>query len=124
MTATTKKILIALGLAGLVGCSGVVFLLFKAGKVVIRAEGTALYSAVGAWSRIQEYARAEGKTNYIAEADRNVTLLESEIASWRSSAESVGLDIAEFERMRKTAYETTDRNIKSGQNPLAHLDRP
>ena len=124
MTTTTKNVLIAVGLAGLVGCSGVVYLLFKAGKVVIRAEGTALYSAVGAWSRMQEYARAEGKTNYIAEADKTVASLEREITSWRSNAEAAGLNIAEFETIREKAYETTDRNIKSGQNPLAYLDKP
>jgi hypothetical protein len=119
-----KKILIALGLAGLVGCSGLICLVFIAGRTVLKAEGQALYSAAGAWSRIQEYARTEGKTNYVSEANSKMEFLESQIASWRSRAEGTGINIADFEKMRRTAYETTDRNIKNGQNPLAYLDKP
>lgn len=119
-----KKILIALGIAAVVGCSLMIYVVFKAGGVVLKAHGQALYSGAGAWLRIQEFARAQGKTNYIAEADSNLTLLESDIKVWRERAEAAGLDIASFEKMRTTAYETTDRNIKNGQNPLAYLDAP
>jgi hypothetical protein len=119
-----KKILIALGIAAVVGCSLLIYVVFTAGGVVFKAQGQALYSGAGAWSRIQEFARAQGNTKYIAEADRTLKLLEDGIKQWRESAQAVGLDITSFEKMRATAYETTDRNIKNGQNPLAYLDTP
>ncbi len=121
---TMKKVLITLGIAAVVGCSLLIYVVFKAGGVDLKAQGQALYSGAGAWSRIQEFARAQGNTKYIAEADRTLKLLEDDIKQWRESAQAVGLDITSFEKMRATAYETTDRNIKNGQNPLAYLDAP
>jgi len=121
---TMKKVLIILGIAAVVGCSLLIYVVFKAGGVVLKAQGQSLYSGAGAWSRIQEFARAQGEANYIAEADSNLKFLEDGIKQWRESAQVVGLDITSFEKMRATAYETTDRNIKNGQNPLAYLDTP
>jgi len=117
-----KKVLIILVIATIVGCSLLVYIVFKAGGVVIKAQGQSLYSGAGAWSRIQEFAREQGNAKYIAEADRSLKFLEDGIKEWRESAQSVDLDITSFEKMRATAYETTDRNIKNGQNPLAYLD--
>jgi hypothetical protein len=119
-----KKVLIILGIAAVVGCSVLVYVVIKAGTVVIKAEGQSLYSGAGAWSRIQEFAREQGNPKYIAEADKSLKFLEDGIKEWRESAQAVGLDINSFEKMRATAYETTDRNIKNGENPLAYLDTP
>ena len=119
-----KKILIALGITAVVGCSLLIYVVFKAGVVVIKAQGQSLYSGAGAWSRIQEFAREQGNAKYIAEADRSLKFLEDGIKQWRESAQAVGLDINSFEKMRATAYEGTDQNIKNGQNPLAYLDTP
>jgi len=119
-----KKVLIILGIAAVVSCSLLIYVVFKAGGVVLKAQGQSLYSGAGAWSRIQEFAREQGNPKYIAEADSNLKFLEDGIKQWRESAQAVGLDITSFEKMRATAYETTDRNIKNGQNPLAYLDAP
>jgi len=119
-----KKILIVLGIAAIVGCSLLIYIVFKARGAVLKAQGQALYSGAGAWSRVQEFARAQGNARYIAEADSKLKFLEDGIKQWRESAQAVGLDITSFEKMRTTAYETTDRNIKNGQNPLAYLDAP
>jgi hypothetical protein len=94
----------------------------KAGGTFHKAHGHALFSAIGAWTRVQEYARAQGKADYIVEADKKMAHLEKDLSAWRQSMETADLDMAAFEQMRATAYETTDRNIKNGQNPLAYLD--
>jgi hypothetical protein len=119
-----KKVLITLGIVAVVGFSLLIYVVYKAGSVVLKAEGQSLYSGAGAWSRIQEYAREQGNPKYIAEADKSLKFLEDGIKQWRESAQAVGLDINSFEKMRVAAYETTDRNIKNGQNPLAYLDTP
>lgn len=92
--------------------------------MIRKAHGQALYSGAGAWTRILEFAKDQGKSNYIAEAESNLAILESDLKSWREEAEAAGVDIASFEKMRATAYETTDLNIKNGLNPLAYLDEP
>jgi len=119
-----KKVLITLGIVAVVGCSLLIYVVFKAGNVVLKAQGQSLYSGAGAWSRIQEFAREQGNPKYIAEADSKLKFLEDGIKQWRESAQELGLDITSFEKMRATAYETTDRNIKDGQNPLAYIDTP
>jgi hypothetical protein len=93
----------------------------KFGGVVHKATGQALYSGVGAWTRIEEFAQAQGKSNYIAEAQSTLKLLKDDLKSWRESAPS-GTDFGALEKVQATAYETTDRNIKNGQNPLSYLD--
>jgi hypothetical protein len=119
-----KKVLIALGIAAVIGGVLLIFVLFKAAGVVREAHGRALYSSAGAWTRIQEFARSQGKTNYIVEADRKLGFIENDLKEWRQGAEAAGLDVTSFEKLRAAAYETTDRNIKNGQNPLAYLDAP
>jgi hypothetical protein len=119
-----KIFLIALGIVVLVGGVVVVIVLFKAAGIVNEAHGRALYSSIGAWTRIQEYARTHGNTNHIAEANKKVELIEHDLKQWREQAVAMGLDLASFEKARTSAYETTDQNIKSGQNPLIHLEAP
>jgi hypothetical protein len=119
-----KKILIVLGIVAIIGCLLLIFTVYKAGKIILKAQGQSLYSGAGAWSRIQEYAQEQGNTKYIAEAERSLKFLEDNIKEWRENAQAVGLDVNSFEKMRDIAYETTDRNIKNGQNPLEYLDRP
>ena len=117
-----KAVFITLGIIAILGVVLLVTVLLLAAGVVRKAHGQALYSSVGAWKRIQEFAHSEGKSNYIAEADSKLALLEADLKAWRESAGSA--DLAALEKARLTAYETTDRNIKSGQNPLAYLDVP
>jgi hypothetical protein len=50
-------------------------------------------------------------------------MLRHDLQAWRQSAPA-GTDFAALEKLQATAYETTDRNIRNGQNPLAHLDEP
>src|SRR6476620_4827873 len=116
-----KAILITLAILAVVGGALLVFVIFKATGVVRTAHGQALYSSVGAWKRIQEFAHAQGKSNYVAEADSKVAMLEADLKAWREGASS-GTDIGALEKMGDAAYKTIDQNIKNGQNPLAYLD--
>ena len=118
-----KRLLITFGILGIIFITLLVSLFFKSIAVVRRARVQALYSAVGAWQRIQEYAHAQGKSNYIAVADTNFTEMQANLIAWRDTAPA-GTDFSALEKMRRTAYDTTDRNIKNGQNPLAYLDSP
>jgi|GEM_PF-3273529 len=116
-----KIILISLAVVAVICGILVLFVLVKFGGVVTKAHGQALFSSVGAWTRIQEFAQAEGKSNYIAEADSRLTLLKNDLKAWRETVPS-STDFTALEKAQATAYDTTDRNIKSGQNPLAYLD--
>ncbi len=118
-----KPILISLAVVVVICAAIGVFVLLRFGSTVGKAHGRALYSSVGAWTRVQEFAHAQGKSNYIAEADNKLALLQSDLKAWRDSAPS-DTDFAALEKLQATAYETTDRNIKNGQNPLAYLDLP
>ena len=117
-----KKILIALGIAALVGGVLLVIVLFKAAGAFHEVHGKALYSSLGAWTRIQEFAQVQQNTNYIAEVDKKMEFIEQQLKDWRGGVEAADLDIASFEKLRAIAYETTDKNIKNGINPLAYLD--
>jgi hypothetical protein len=117
-----KKIIIALGIVGLVGAVLVVVALVKIGHAFHEAEGKAFYASLGAYTRIDEFAHASGKANYIAEADKNLAFIKSQLNQWQQTAS--GADLTALEKMQATAYQTTDRNIKAGQNPLAYLDPP
>lgn len=117
-----KTFLITIGVVGIIAVGLLAFVLWKAAGVVREAHGRALYSSYGAWSRIQEFAHAQGKTNYIAEADKTAALIEHDLKQWSDTAMASGKDVSRFEKMQADAYETTDRNIKNGQNPLAYLD--
>lgn len=116
-----KIVIISVAVVAVIGGVLVLFLVVRFGSTVGKAHGQALYSSVGAWTRIQEFAHAEGKSNYIAEADSKLTLLKSDLKAWRETAPS-GADFSTLEKAQAAAYDTTDRNIKSGQNPLAYLD--
>jgi hypothetical protein len=119
---TMKKWLICLGIVAFVVIALVAFCLYKAAGFILEAQGRALYSAAGAWTRIHEFAVAQGKPKYIAAAESTLGQLESDLKQWREAAEAMGFDISSFEKTNSTAYETTDKNIKNGHNPLAYLD--
>ena len=117
-----KKVLTILGVVALIGGVLLIVVLVKAADVFHEAEGRAIYSSIGAWTRIQEFAEVSGKTDYIAEADSKMAFLQEQLSAWRQSRDSQ--DISRFEKMQATAYKTTDKNIKSGLNPLMYLDAP
>src|SRR5690242_19540358 len=97
-----KGILIALRILGLLVVVLVVTVFFKVAGTINKATGQALYSSVGAWTRIQEFARAQGKSNYMAEADTTVAALQHDLKTWRKNAPA-SVDIAALEKMRATA---------------------
>jgi predicted SpoU family rRNA methylase len=115
-----KKILLILGIIFIVGFSLLVFFIFKAATVIHQATGQALYSSMGAWTRVQEYAHAGGKTNYIAYADQQLEEIQKMLDEFKKNESNLG--ISNFQKMEVSAYAQTDKNIKSGQNPLAFLD--
>lgn len=115
-----KKILIAVGVAAAIGGVLLMVALIKFVHVIHEAEGRALYSSVGAWTRIQEFAHASGKTNYIVFADSQLAMLQHQLNGWQQNARQA--DLSSFEKLQVTAYATTDKNIKNGLNPLAYLD--
>ena len=105
--------------------AGVVFLLIVAVTYVLfsaihKAEGPAFYSSMGAWTRIQEFAHAEGKTNYIAFADHQVAQIQTVLDEWQATVGSK--ERVSLQQAQAAAYAQEDKNIKSGQNPLAFLD--
>jgi len=115
-----KKILIILGIVAVAGFLLLLVVIFSAVTVIRRAEGPAIYSGVGAWTRIDEFAHAQGKTNYIAFADSQLALLQEAQKQWQKVASIQ--DLSRLQKIQTNAYATTDRNIKNGQNPLAYLD--
>jgi hypothetical protein len=116
-----KAVFVTLGIVAVVGVALLVVVLFRVAGAVRTAHGQTLYSSVGSWRRIQEFAHAQGKTNYIAEADRTLALLERDLKAWRDSAPA-GTDFGALEKMEEFANKTTDAKIKNGQNPLGYLD--
>jgi hypothetical protein len=116
-----KAVFITLGIVAVIGVALLVVVLFRVAGAVRTAQGQALYSGVGAWRRIQEFAHAQGKTNYIVEADTKLAMLESDLKAWSESAPP-GTDFAALEKMEALANKTTDAKIKNGQNPLGYLD--
>lgn len=115
-----KKLLIILGIVAATGLLVLVVGLIWVVGMIRKAEGPALYSSVGAWTRIDEFAHAQGKTNYIAFADNQLSILQDAQKEWQKSAGN--RDLSSLQKMQADAYATTDRNIKSGQNPLSYLD--
>src|SRR5688572_29283064 len=116
-----KLAFIALAVVVVLGGALLLAVLYFAGNVA-EAHGKALHSGYGAWKRIQEFAHASGKANYIAHADENVRLLEHDWKEWREMYSYK--DLKPFDQLQAQAYATTDQNIKNGQNPLAFLDVP
>ena len=100
-----------------------VYVLGQFANAVTEAHGKALYTGVGAWTRVAEFARASGKPHYIAEADKNLAMLKRDLDHWKQTAPK-STDFAALEKLQSEAYATTDSNIKKGDNPLAHLDLP
>jgi hypothetical protein len=118
-----KIFFIALALVLILAGVLLVYVLGQFASAVTEAHGKALYTGVGAWTRVAEFARASGKPHYIAEADKNLAMLLHDLAQWRQTAPK-STDFAALEKLQAEAYATTDRNIKAGENPLAHLDLP
>ncbi len=92
-------------------------------KKIEEATGVAVYTALGAHSRILEYAKTTGNFEYMLEAQDAVTRLEREVAIWHDAASIYSFDMKLFERHRQAGYETTDRNIAEGMEPFAHLKK-
>ncbi len=118
-----KKVLVILGIVVATG-----FLLVVAGVFVLitmihRAErlvGPAIYSGIGEWTRMDEFAHAQGKTNYITVADEQLTLLREEQKEWQESA---GIqDVSALQKMQSDADTAMDQKIKKGLNPFTDLD--
>jgi len=115
-----KKVLIILGVLALAGLLLLLAAIFTAVTVIHGVNGRVLYSCVGEWTRVDEFAHAEGKTNYIVFADGQLTMYRAAQKKWR---ESTGTgDLSRLQKMQADAYARMDRNIKNGLNPLAYLD--
>ena len=115
-----KKVLIILGIVAAAGFLLLIVIILAVVAMVHRAEGPALYSSVGAWTRIDEFAHEQGKTNYIAFADNQLAELQKFANGWSKTASAS--EISKCEKSQADAYAMTDKNIKNGVNPLAYLD--
>lgn len=115
-----KKVLIILGTIAAVVFLVIVVFTFLLFRMIHKAEGPAIYSSMGAWTRIQEYAHAQGKTNYIAFADHQVADIQAMVDEWQKTVGSQ--ELANLQKAQAAAYAQEDKNIRSGQNPLAFLD--
>jgi hypothetical protein len=115
-----KKILIILGI---VAVSGFLFLILFVTFVVYeihKTRGPVLYSCVGMWTRIDEYAHQQEKTNYITFADGQLAMYQKVANQWRMTA--AASEISKCEKMQADAYTNMDKNIRNGLNPLTYLD--
>jgi|SRR5215469_11399252 len=115
-----KKVLIILRTIAAVVFLVIVVFTFLLFRMIHKAEGPAIYSSMGAWTRIQEYAHAQGKTNYIAFADHQVADIRAMVDEWQKTVGSQ--ELANLQKAQAAAYAQEDKNIRSGQNPLAFLD--
>ena len=118
-----KTIFIVSGIVIGIAAVALIVVLLAASKVN-EAHGRALYASFGSWRRIQEFAAAQGKPHEIAEADKTLAMIWHDLEQWRAIALSSGRNMSVFERIEAEAYETTDKNIKNGQNPLLFLNLP
>jgi hypothetical protein len=115
-----KKVFLILGIIAAVVFWVIVIFTFLLFRMIHKAEGPAIYSSMGAWTRIQEFAHAQGKTNYIAFADHQVADIQAMVDEWQKT---VGKDeLSKLQAAQAAAYAQEDKNIKAGQNPLAFLD--
>jgi hypothetical protein len=115
-----KKILI---IVGIVVMAGFLFLILFVAFVVYeihKDRGAVLYSCAGEWTRIDEFAHQQGKTNYIVFADGQLTMYQKVANQWRETASAS--EISKCEKMQADAYTNMDKNIRNGLNPLAYLD--
>ncbi len=108
-----KKFLVILGIVVATGLLLVVAGVFVLMTMIHRAErlvGPAIYSGIGEWTRMDEFAHAQGKTNYITVADEQLTLLREEQKEWQESA---GIqDVSALQKMQSDAYTAMDLMIK------------
>ena len=118
-----KKVFLILGIVAGIGFL-LVFVAVVALLIMIHRgrefAGQTLYPGIGMWTRIDEFAHAQGKTNYIAYADDQLALLREAQKEWMES--NSNRDLSGLKKMQADAYATTDQNIKNGQNPLSYLD--
>jgi hypothetical protein len=115
-----KKVLI---IAGIVAAVGFLFLILFVTFVVYeihKTKGPVLYSCVGMWTRVDEFAHQQGKTNYIAFADGQLEQYQTASKKWREGAPAS--EISKCEKLQTDAYANMDKNIRNGLNPLAYLD--
>jgi hypothetical protein len=115
-----KKVLIILGI---VATAGLLLLILFVALVVYEihtSKGPVLYSCVGEWTRIDEYAHQKGDTNYIVFADGQLQQYQMAAKGWGKSASAS--EISKYEKMQADAYALMDKNIKNGLNPLAYVD--
>lgn len=118
-----KKILIIIGIVVATGFLLVVVGIFALITMIHRAQrlaGPAIYSGIGEWTRMDEFAHAQGKTNYIAAADDQLTLLREAQKEWQESADIQNVSV--LQKVQSDAYTTMDQKIKNGLNPFAYLD--
>jgi uncharacterized protein YxeA len=110
-----KKILI---IVGIVVMAGFLFLILFAAFIVYefhKDRGPVLYSCVGEWTRIDEFAHQQGKTNYIVFADGQLEQYQTFSKNWRKSASAT--EISKCEKLQADAYTNMDNNIRNGLNP-------
>jgi hypothetical protein len=115
-----KKALIILGI---VAAAGLLLLILLVALVVYEirtSKGPVLYSCVGEWTRIDEYAHQQKNTNYITFADGQLTMYQQVSQEWGKKASAS--EISKCEKMQADAYALMDKNIRNGLNPLAYLD--
>ncbi len=97
-----------------------VFVLISMIHQAQKLAGPAIYSGIGEWTRMDEYAHAQGNTNYITAADEQLTLLRQGQKEWQESA---GIqDVSALQKMQSDAYAAMDQKIKKGLNPFTDLD--
>lgn len=115
-----KKVLVILGIVAAGGCLLVILFVTLVVYEIHKSKGPVLYSCVGMWTRIDEFAHQQGKTNYIAFADGQLEIYQTASKQWRENASAS--EIARCEKMRTDAYVNMNKNIQNGLNPLAYLD--
>lgn len=115
-----KKVLIIVGIVA--AAAFLILILFVTFVVyeIHQSRGPAIYSGVGAWTRIDEFAHEQGNTNYITFADGQLQQYETVSKEWGKSASAS--EISRCEKMQADAYTNMDKNIRNGLNPLAYLD--
>jgi hypothetical protein len=115
-----KKVLIILGI---VAASVFLLLMLFVGFVVYeiqKSKGPVFYSCVGEWTRIDEYAHQQEKTNYVVFADGQLDMYQKVSREWSHRASAS--EVSKCKKMQADAYTQMDKNIKNGLNPLAYLD--
>ena len=115
-----KKILIILGIVAAAGFLLVILFATFVVYEIRKDKGPTLYSCVGMWTRVDEFAHQGGKTNYIVFADGQLEQYQTASKKWSEGASAS--EISKCEKMQADAYTNMDNNIRNGLNPLAYLD--